>query len=146
MRSLVMALTVLPRVECKSRIGGEPTAQVLSGFATVEQVFQHPRCSNCHIPGDAPLQFDAQTPHAMNVVRPGTVEIYGALLGQRMEELFAANADLRGQLRDAEARAAAERLSAADALQRQRQSLSWRITAPLRALHELCAGRKNPDR
>ena len=32
-------------------------------------MFQHPRCSNSHIPGDAPLQFDAQTPHAMNVVR-----------------------------------------------------------------------------
>jgi hypothetical protein len=40
-----------------------------AAFATVERVFQHPRCSNCHITGDAPLQFDAGTPHAMSVVR-----------------------------------------------------------------------------
>jgi hypothetical protein len=38
-------------------------------FATVRQVFQHPRCQNCHIPGDAPLQFDAGLPHAMAVAR-----------------------------------------------------------------------------
>lgn len=38
-------------------------------FNTVKEVLQHPRCQNCHIPGDAPLQFDAGTPHAMNVKR-----------------------------------------------------------------------------
>ncbi|HGM6908892.1 TPA: hypothetical protein ACKQDN_001837 [Serratia marcescens] len=43
--------------------------QGIEAFSIVEQVFQHPRCSNCHIPGDAPLQFDTQTPHMMNVVR-----------------------------------------------------------------------------
>ena len=32
-------------------------------------MLQHPRCQNCHIPGDAPLQFDAGLPHAMNVQR-----------------------------------------------------------------------------
>ena len=69
MRILVMSLTVLLLVACKPRISEEQKAQALTAFATVEQVFQHPRCSNCHIPGDAPLQFDAQTPHAMNVVR-----------------------------------------------------------------------------
>jgi hypothetical protein len=47
----------------------EERAQALAAFATVQQVFQHPRCQNCHIPGDAPLQFDAGVPHAMNVVR-----------------------------------------------------------------------------
>ena len=26
-------------------------------FATVQKVFQHPRCQNCHIPGDSPLQY-----------------------------------------------------------------------------------------
>jgi hypothetical protein len=41
----------------------------LSAFATIERVFQHPRCSNCHITGDSPLQFDAGTPHTMQVVR-----------------------------------------------------------------------------
>ena len=35
----------------------------------MQQVFQHPRCQNCHIPGDAPLQFDAGVPHAMAVER-----------------------------------------------------------------------------
>ena len=41
----------------------------LDAFATVQKVFQSPRCQNCHIPGDAPLQFDAGLPHGMNVVR-----------------------------------------------------------------------------
>lgn len=31
----------------------------LTAFATVQKVFQSPRCQNCHIPGDSPLQFDA---------------------------------------------------------------------------------------
>jgi hypothetical protein len=35
----------------------------------VRAVLQHPRCQNCHIPGDAPLQFDAGLPHSMGVVR-----------------------------------------------------------------------------
>ena len=26
-------------------------------FVVVQKVLQHPRCQNCHIPGDAPLQF-----------------------------------------------------------------------------------------
>ena len=41
----------------------------LAAFETVRAVLQHPRCQNCHIPGDAPLQFDDGRPHAMGVVR-----------------------------------------------------------------------------
>jgi hypothetical protein len=41
----------------------------LAAFETVRAVLQNPRCQNCHIPGDAPLQFDAGLPHAMNVQR-----------------------------------------------------------------------------
>jgi hypothetical protein len=41
----------------------------VKAFATVEAVFQHPRCRNCHIPGDTPLQFDASLPHEMGVAR-----------------------------------------------------------------------------
>jgi hypothetical protein len=41
----------------------------LAAFATVQRVLQHPRCQNCHIPGDAPLQFDAGVPHQQNVLR-----------------------------------------------------------------------------
>jgi hypothetical protein len=47
----------------------EARASALSAFSTVQQVLQHPRCQHCHIPGDAPLQFDAGLPHAMRVVR-----------------------------------------------------------------------------
>lgn len=43
--------------------------EALQAFDTVQKVFQSPRCQNCHIPGDSPLQFDAGVPHAMNVVR-----------------------------------------------------------------------------
>ncbi|MFI5119750.1 MAG: hypothetical protein ACHQM4_05020 [Thermoanaerobaculia bacterium] len=51
-------------------------AEGLAAFDTVAKVLQHPRCRNCHIPGDAPLQFDAGLPHTQNVVRgPGG---YGA--------------------------------------------------------------------
>jgi len=41
----------------------------LAAFETVRAVLQHPRCQNCHIPGDAPLQFDAGLVHAQNVLR-----------------------------------------------------------------------------
>ena len=41
----------------------------LAAFETVRKVFQHPRCQNCHIPGDAPLQLDEGRPHAQNVLR-----------------------------------------------------------------------------
>ena len=44
-------------------------AQATRAFETVREVLQHPRCQNCHIPGDAPLQFDQGTPHSMNVRR-----------------------------------------------------------------------------
>ena len=67
-RSLSLVSLVLLGA-CAPKVDPEQKAQGLAAFATVEKVFQHPRCSNCHIPGDAPLQFDAQTPHMMNVVR-----------------------------------------------------------------------------
>lgn len=41
----------------------------VQAFETVKQVLQHPRCQNCHIPGNAPLQHDEGRPHAMNVQR-----------------------------------------------------------------------------
>jgi hypothetical protein len=41
----------------------------LQAFATVQKVLQHPRCQNCHIPGDAPLQLDDGRVHAQNVKR-----------------------------------------------------------------------------
>ena len=52
--------------------GAAPKADAASGlaaFETVRKVFQHPRCQNCHIPGDAPLQFDEGRAHGQNVKR-----------------------------------------------------------------------------
>jgi hypothetical protein len=56
-------------VACGPRPTPEERAQAVTAFATVQKVFQHPRCQNCHIPGDAPLQFDAGRPHMMDVKR-----------------------------------------------------------------------------
>ncbi len=47
----------------------QPPADPAKDFAVVQRVLQHPRCQNCHIPGDAPLQFDDGRPHTMNVLR-----------------------------------------------------------------------------
>lgn len=44
-------------------------AAALKAFDTIQGVFQHPRCQNCHIPGNAPLQFDAGLVHNQNVQR-----------------------------------------------------------------------------
>jgi mono/diheme cytochrome c family protein len=52
---------------CGPRPSPEERAQAVAAFATVQQVLQHPRCQNCHIPGDAPLQYDAGLPHTMAV-------------------------------------------------------------------------------
>jgi hypothetical protein len=41
----------------------------VAAFETVRTVLQHPRCQNCHIPGDAPLQSDAGRVHGLSVVR-----------------------------------------------------------------------------
>lgn len=41
----------------------------LSAFEVVRSVLQHPRCQNCHIPIDAPLQLDEGRVHQINVVR-----------------------------------------------------------------------------
>jgi hypothetical protein len=41
----------------------------IHAFASVASVLTSPRCLNCHIPGDSPLQGDQQTPHTMNVKR-----------------------------------------------------------------------------
>jgi hypothetical protein len=45
------------------------SAQAIRAFEKVKAVLQHPRCQNCHIPGDAPLQHDEGVSHAMNVKR-----------------------------------------------------------------------------
>jgi hypothetical protein len=43
--------------------------QSMRAFAAVASVLTSPRCLNCHVPGDSPLQGDTGTPHTMNVKR-----------------------------------------------------------------------------
>ncbi len=45
------------------------STDALRAFERVQRVLQHPRCQNCHIPGDAPLQFDEGRAHAQNILR-----------------------------------------------------------------------------
>lgn len=66
--ALLLALAAGPRPAEGAAAEGSRAAAV-AAFATVQKVFQHPRCQNCHIPGDQPLQFDAGLPHAQGVIR-----------------------------------------------------------------------------
>lgn len=68
-RTLLPLVFAVSPVACGPRATPEERAQGLAAFTTVQQVFQHPRCRNCHIAGDAPLQFDAGVTHAMAVTR-----------------------------------------------------------------------------
>lgn len=43
--------------------------QSLRAFAVVASVLTSPRCLNCHVSGETPLQGDSGTPHNMNVKR-----------------------------------------------------------------------------
>ncbi|MFL6262691.1 MAG: hypothetical protein ACJ76Y_23580 [Thermoanaerobaculia bacterium] len=45
------------------------SSAALAAFDTIQTVLQHPRCQNCHIPGGAPLVFDAGVAHPQNVMR-----------------------------------------------------------------------------
>lgn len=67
--SLLPFVIVLALAGCGPRPSAEQKQAAIQAFATVQTVFQHPRCANCHIPGDQPLQFDTMTPHSMGVVR-----------------------------------------------------------------------------
>jgi hypothetical protein len=68
--SMLLALAACaPRPPAEHVLTDAQRGAAIAAFSTVRQVFQHPRCQNCHIPGDSPLQFDAGLPHAMSVVR-----------------------------------------------------------------------------
>src|SRR5690349_18821376 len=68
---MLLWLTIFSLAACvpAATVDPEERVQAITAFATVQQVLQHPRCQNCHIPGDAPLQFDAGLPHQMAVAR-----------------------------------------------------------------------------
>ena len=54
------------------RVSAQPADRALAAFDLVRLVFQHPRCQNCHIPGEAPLQYDEGLRHAQYVMRGPT--------------------------------------------------------------------------
>ena len=63
------ALALVLGVAARNQAAPADAAAGLAAFETVRKVFQHPRCQNCHIPGDAPLQFDDGRTHGQNVKR-----------------------------------------------------------------------------
>jgi hypothetical protein len=66
--ALAMVLGAARRDEAAAPTPADATSG-LRAFETVQKVFQHPRCQNCHIPGDGPLQFDDGRTHGQNVKR-----------------------------------------------------------------------------
>ena len=65
----MLGLMVVLAAGCVGRAAKSNDAQMRKGFDGVRAVLQHPRCQNCHVPGDAPLQFDAGLSHSQNVQR-----------------------------------------------------------------------------
>lgn len=65
----LMIIGALALASCAQRPATSEQRAGVEAFATIHEVFTHPRCQNCHIPGDSPLQFDAGLPHAMSIVR-----------------------------------------------------------------------------
>jgi hypothetical protein len=74
MRAMVSAVSVVAMAAAlipAAAPGAAPVSKEegVAAFETVRAVLQHPRCQNCHIPGDAPLQLDDGRPHSMDVLR-----------------------------------------------------------------------------
>lgn len=77
MRSGARSRRVAALVAATALVGGvalvslaaPPKPDGVAAFETVRAVLQHPRCQNCHIPGNAPLQFEDGRTHALGVVR-----------------------------------------------------------------------------
>jgi hypothetical protein len=67
-RLLLLPLVLMPGAAARAR-AAQPASPGAAAFATIQRVLQHPRCQNCHVPGDAPLQFDSGLTHSMNVKR-----------------------------------------------------------------------------
>ncbi len=63
---LVWSVASIGRSSPRNSVGTDEGA---AAFESIRAVLQHPRCQNCHIPGDAPLQFDEGRPHGQNVRR-----------------------------------------------------------------------------
>jgi hypothetical protein len=57
------------RASARPQTDQEGAEKSLRAFREVASVLTSPRCLNCHIPGDGPLQGDDDHPHLMNVKR-----------------------------------------------------------------------------
>ena len=68
-RSAFLAAAVVVAAAAALAAPDKDAAPGVAAFETVRAVLQHPRCQNCHIPGDAPLQLDAGRAHTMKIVR-----------------------------------------------------------------------------
>ena len=62
MTLLLLGLTAAPQTQSNS-------LNSFRAFQKAAAVLRHPRCLNCHIPGDAPLFGSSAEPHAMRVKR-----------------------------------------------------------------------------
>jgi hypothetical protein len=57
------------RASAGAQLNLEKSERSLRAFRDVASVLTSPRCLNCHVPGDGPLQGDNNHPHSMNVKR-----------------------------------------------------------------------------
>lgn len=69
--ALAVSLRGFPQAKQRSGDGtaGAEETQSLRAFTVVASVLTSPRCLNCHVAGDSPLQGDSGAPHNMNVKR-----------------------------------------------------------------------------
>ena len=75
-----IVLSSLPRQGVRfGRVSAQSSddTESLRAFAVVASVLTSPRCLNCHVPGDSPLQGDMGTPHNMNVRRGARWQRHG---------------------------------------------------------------------
>lgn len=68
---LLALLLFFPAMNENHRVSAQATkdADSIRAFSAVASVLTSPRCLNCHIPNDGPLQGDDNHPHTMNVKR-----------------------------------------------------------------------------
>jgi hypothetical protein len=71
-RSLRFILAAILSSAAPGAMAQADAGRAAQAFEVVRSVLQHPRCQNCHIPGDAPRQHDASLRHDINVQRGPT--------------------------------------------------------------------------
>lgn len=68
---LLALVLSFPAMNERRRASAQTTkdADSIRAFSAVASVLTSPRCLNCHVPNDGPLQGDDNHPHTMNVKR-----------------------------------------------------------------------------